>query len=146
GEPRGTDRPWELDPLPLLLAPNGVQGLEAGLAQRAQLLNLILADLYGPQRLLRDGLLPPELLWAHPGFLPPCHGVAIPAACCLHLLAVDLARARDGRWWVLAARTQAPSGAGYALENRIVLSRALPETFRDCQVHRLASFFRAQRD
>src|SRR4029453_17530614 len=146
GDPRGPDRPWELDPLPLLLAPDEWQGLEAGLAQRAQLLNLILADLYGPQRLLRDGLLPPELLWAHPGFLRPCHGVAIPLACYLHLLAVDLARAPDGRWWVLADRTQAPSGAGYALENRIVLSRALPELFRECRVQRLAGFFRALRE
>lgn len=146
GDPRGTDRPWELDPLPLLLAPDEWQALEAGLAQRAQLLNLILADLYGPQRLLRDGLLPPELLWAHPGFLRPCHGVSVPLARYLHLLAVDLARAPDGRWWVLADRTQAPSGAGYALENRIVLSRALTELFRECRVQRLAGFFRALRE
>ncbi len=146
GDPRGTDRPWELDPLPLLLAPDEWRRLEAGLAQRAQLLNALLADLYGPQRLLRDGLLPPELAWAHPGFLRPCHGITVPGACWLHLLAVDLARAPDGRWWALADRTQAPSGAGYALENRIVLSRALPELFRECRVQRLAGFFRTLRD
>ena len=146
GDPRGTDRPWELDPMPLLLPPDEWVGLEAGLAQRAQLLNLILADLYGPQRLLRDGLLPPELVWAHPGFLRPCHGIAVPDGRWLHLLAVDLARAPDGRWWALADRTQAPSGAGYALENRIVLSRALPELFRECRVQRLAGFFRALRE
>jgi uncharacterized circularly permuted ATP-grasp superfamily protein/uncharacterized alpha-E superfamily protein len=146
GDPRGTDRPWELDPMPLLLPPDEWVKLEAGLAQRAQLLNLILADLYGPQRLLRDGLLPPELVWAHPGFLRPCHGIAVPEGRWLHLLAVDLARAPDGRWWALADRTQAPSGAGYALENRIVLSRALPELFRECRVQRLAGFFRALRE
>jgi uncharacterized circularly permuted ATP-grasp superfamily protein/uncharacterized alpha-E superfamily protein len=146
GDPRGTDRPWELDPLPLLLPSDEWRVLEAGLAQRARLLNLILSDLYGPQRLLRDGLLPPELVWAHPGFLRPCHGVTLPNACWLHLLAVDLARAPDGGWWVLADRAQSPSGAGYALENRIVLSRALPEPFRDCRVLRLAGFFRTVRD
>jgi uncharacterized circularly permuted ATP-grasp superfamily protein/uncharacterized alpha-E superfamily protein len=146
GDPRGTDRPWELDPLPLLLPPEEWRSLEEGLTQRARLLNVIVADLYGPQRLLRDGLLPPELVWAHPGFLRPCHGIPVPAACYLHTLAVDLARAPDGRWWALADRTQAPSGAGYALENRIVLSRALPELFRECRVQRLAGFFSALRD
>src|SRR5262249_50099688 len=146
GDPRGADRPWELDPLPLLLAADEWRSLEAGPAQRAQLLNLVLAALYGPQRLLHDGLLPAELLWAHPGFLRPCHGVAVSDACWLHLLAVDLARAPDGVWWALADRTQAPSGAGYALENRIVLSRTLPELFRDCRVQRLAGFFGALRD
>jgi len=146
GDPRGADRPWELDPIPLLLAADEWRALEAGLAQRAQLLNLVLADLYGPQRLVNDGLLPAELVWAHPGFLRPCHGIAVPEAFWLHLLAVDLARAPDGCWWALADRTQTPSGAGYALENRIVLSRALPEPFRECRVQRLAGFFGALRE
>ena len=91
-------------------------------------------------------MLPPSLVFANPAFLRPCHGIAVPRGIHLHLHAVDLARSPDGQWWVLADRTQAPSGAGYALENRIVLSRSLPEAFRDCQVQRLASFFRAQRD
>ena len=96
--------------------------------QRTRLLNLILADLYGPQRLLRERLLPPALVFANPAFLRPCHGIAVPQRHLhLHLHAVDLARSPDGQWWVLADRTQAPSGAGYALENRIVLSRSLPE-------------------
>src|SRR4029077_19822571 len=90
GDPRGTDRPWELDLLPLLLPRDEWRTLEIGLTQRAQVLNLVLADLYGPHRLLRDGLLPPELLWAHPGFLRPCHGLTVPLGCWLHLLAVDL--------------------------------------------------------
>ena len=120
--------------------------LETGLVQRTTLLNLILADLYGPQTLLDAGLLPPSLVFSNPAFLRPCHGIRVPHGIHLHLHAVDLARLPDGQWWVLADRTQAPSGAGYALENRIVISRSLPETFRDCQVQRLASFFRAQRD
>ena len=105
-----------------------------------------MSDLYGPQRLLRERQLPPSLVFGNPGFLRPCHGIAVPRGIHLHLHAVDLARSPDGQWWVLADRTQAPSGAGYTLENRIVLSRSLPEAFRDCQVQRLASFFWAQRD
>ncbi len=146
GDPQGVDRPWELDMVPLLISPAEWARLEAGLVQRTRLLNLILADLYGPQTLLGAGLLPPALIFSNPAFLRPCRGVRVPHGIHLHLHAVDLARSPDGQWWVLADRTQAPSGAGYALENRIVLLRSLPETFRDCQVQRLASFFRAQRD
>ncbi len=146
GDPQGVDRPWELDMVPLLISPAEWARLETALVQRTTLLNLILADLYGPQTLLGAGLLPPSLVFSNPAFLRPCHGIRVPHGIHLHLHAVDLARSPDGQWWVLADRTQAPSGAGYALENRIVLLRNLPEAFRDCQVHRLASFFRAQRD
>jgi uncharacterized circularly permuted ATP-grasp superfamily protein/uncharacterized alpha-E superfamily protein len=146
GDPQGVDRPWELDMLPLLISPAEWARLEMGLIQRTRLLNLILADLYGPQTLLGAGLLPPSLVFSNPAFLRPCHGIPVPHGIHLHLHAVDLTRSPDGQWWALADRTQAPSGAGYALENRIVLLRNLPEAFRDCQVHRLASFFRAQRD
>jgi uncharacterized circularly permuted ATP-grasp superfamily protein/uncharacterized alpha-E superfamily protein len=146
GDPQGVDRPWELDMVPLLISPAEWTRLEAALIQRTRLLNLILADLYGPQTLLGASLLPPSLVLSNPAFLRPCHGIRVPHGIHLHLHAVDLARSPDGQWWVLADRTQAPSGAGYALENRIVLLRSLPETFRDCQVHRLASFFRAERD
>ena len=145
-DPQGVDRPWELDMVPLLISPAEWARLETALAQRTRLLNLILADVYGPQTLLGAGLLPPALVFLNPGFLRPCHGIRVPQGIHLHMHAVDLARSPDGHWCVLADRTQAPSGAGYALENRIVLLRSLPETFRDCQVHRLASFFRAQRD
>jgi len=146
GDPEGVDRPWTLDMIPLLVPPAEWNHLEAALIQRAQVLNLLLSDLYGPQRLLHERQLPPSLVFGNPGFLRPCHGIAVPRGIHLHLHAVDLARAPDGQWWVLADRTQAPSGAGYTLENRIVLSRSLPEAFLDCQVQRLASFFWAQRD
>jgi uncharacterized circularly permuted ATP-grasp superfamily protein/uncharacterized alpha-E superfamily protein len=146
GDPQGVDRPWTLDMMPLLLAPAEWSRIEGALLQRSRLVNLILADLYGPQRLLHDGLLPPSLVLANPAFLRPCHGVRVPNDVYVHLLAVDLARSPDGEWRVIADRTQAPSGAGYALENRIVLSRSLPETFRDCGVQRLGAFFRALRD
>jgi uncharacterized circularly permuted ATP-grasp superfamily protein/uncharacterized alpha-E superfamily protein len=146
GDPLGMDRPWNLDSIPLLIPPSEWDSLEAGLIQRARLLNHILADLYGPQQLLRGGLLPPALVFANPGFWRACHGMPTAVHPYLHLLAVDLARSPDGQWWVLADRTQAPSGAGYALENRTVLAETFPDLFREFQVQRLASFFRSFRD
>ncbi|QDU19971.1 circularly permuted type 2 ATP-grasp protein [Urbifossiella limnaea] len=146
GDPRGIARPWQLDPIPLLIPPAEAAHLEAGLLQRGRLLERVLADLYGPQRLLRDGLIPPELVYPNPGFLRPCHGIKVPGGRFLHLYAANLGRGADGHWRVIGDRTQAPSGAGYALENRIVMTRTLPEAFRDCRAHRLALFFQTFRD
>jgi uncharacterized circularly permuted ATP-grasp superfamily protein/uncharacterized alpha-E superfamily protein len=146
GDPLGMDRPWNLDAIPLLISPTEWRELEAGLIQRARLLNWILTDLYGSQRLLRGGHLPAAVVFANPGFLRPCHGLPVPDNAWLHLLAVDLARSPDGQWWVLSDRTQAPSGAGYALENRIVQAETFPDLFREFEVQRLASFFRALRN
>jgi uncharacterized circularly permuted ATP-grasp superfamily protein/uncharacterized alpha-E superfamily protein len=143
GDPRGMERPWSLSPVPVLIAPEEWTGLATGVAQRARLLELLLADLYGPQRALVEGWLPPELVFAHPSFLRPLHGTRLPRGAWLPLAGVDLVRAPDGRWRALADRTQAPSGAGYTLENRIVVSRALPDLFRECNVERLALFFRS---
>ena len=112
-----------------------------GLAQRARLLDALLADLYGPQRLLAEGIVPAELPFGHPNFLWPCQGITPAAGIWLHLYAADLARAPDGRWWVLADRTQAPSGAGYALENREIVGQVLPEPLRDLGVRRIDDFF-----
>lgn len=137
------ERTWELDVLPFVLDPAEWAELEAGLIQRTRLLNLVLADIYGPQQLLKDGLLPPALLQANPGFLRGCHGIRPPRDIFLTMHAVDLTRAPDGRWWVLSDRTQAPSGVGYALENRAILSRILPDEFRNYRVQRLAGFFKA---
>ncbi|WP_332765202.1 circularly permuted type 2 ATP-grasp protein [Pseudomonas koreensis] len=141
-DPKGADRPWELDLLPHVIAADEWQQLSAGIAQRARLLNAVLADLYGPQRLISEGLLPAELVFGHNNFLWPCQHVATAEQTFLHLYAVDLARTPDGRWWVTADRTQAPSGAGYALENRTIVSRAFPELYRDLKVQHLAGFFR----
>jgi uncharacterized circularly permuted ATP-grasp superfamily protein/uncharacterized alpha-E superfamily protein len=142
GDPRGMERPWSLSPVPVLIGPEEWARVSAGVAQRARLLDLLLADLYGPQRALTEGWLPPELVFAHPSFLRPLHGTRLPRGSWLPLMGVDLVRGPDGRWRALADRTQAPSGAGYALENRIVVSRALPDLFRECNVERLALFFR----
>jgi uncharacterized circularly permuted ATP-grasp superfamily protein/uncharacterized alpha-E superfamily protein len=142
GDERGMERPWELDPVPFLISSKEWSALETGLIQRATLINRILADCYGAQDLIRSGWLPPALVFAQPDFLRPCHGLQPAAGPFLHFYAADLARSPDGRWWVTSDRTQIPTGAGYALANRLVTSRILPEPFRDCNVHRLAGFFR----
>jgi uncharacterized circularly permuted ATP-grasp superfamily protein len=142
-DPKGADRPWELDLLPHLIPAQEWQHVSAGIAQRARLLNALLADLYGPQTLIAEGLLPAELVFGHNNFLWPCQGMRPPEGIFLHMYAVDLARTPDGRWWVTADRTQAPSGAGYALENRLIVSRAFPELYRDLEVQHLSGFFRS---
>src|SRR3569623_1276692 len=146
GDERGMERPWSLSPVPVLVAADDWAQLATGVAQRARLLDRLLADLYGPQRSLVEGWLPPELVFRNPSFLRPLHGVSLPRARWLPLYGVDVVRAPDGRFMVLADRTQAPSGAGYALENRIVVTRALPDLFRECNVERLALFFRTLQD
>ncbi|HUB30036.1 MAG TPA: circularly permuted type 2 ATP-grasp protein [Terracidiphilus sp.] len=145
-DPLGANRPWEIDIVPFLIAADEWRYIEQGIIQRARLLSLILEDLYGSQSLLKSGHFPAELLYANPAFLRPMVGVRVPSHSYLHMLAVDLARSPDGQWWVLSDRTQAPSGSGYALENRTIVSDVLPNIFNSSNVLRLAPFFRAQRD
>ena len=145
-DPLGANRPWKIDIVPFLIPAEEWRFLEAGIVQRARLLSRILEDLYGSQELLASGHFPAALLFANPAFLRPLVGVRVPAQSYLHMLAVDLARSPDGQWWVLSDRTQAPSGSGYALENRTIVSDVLPDIFRKSNVLRLAPFFRAQRD
>jgi uncharacterized circularly permuted ATP-grasp superfamily protein/uncharacterized alpha-E superfamily protein len=142
GDPRGMERTWEMDLVPLVIAPEEWHSLEAGLIQRATLLNKILADCYGQQELIRSRWLFPALVFAQPDFLRPCHGIREPRDIYLHFYGADLARSPDGRWWVISDRTQIPTGAGYALANRLVTSRILPESFRENNVQRIAGFFR----
>jgi uncharacterized circularly permuted ATP-grasp superfamily protein/uncharacterized alpha-E superfamily protein len=145
-DPESTARPWPLDPIPLMMEPAEWKNIEAAVIQRATLFNSILADLYGPQRLLREKMLPAELVFPNPAFLRPCCGIEPAGGVFLHMYAADLARSPDGQWWVLADRTQAPSGAGYALENRLVSTRVLPDVFRASHIRRLANFFQTYRD
>jgi uncharacterized circularly permuted ATP-grasp superfamily protein/uncharacterized alpha-E superfamily protein len=146
GDPQSTDRPWPLDPVPMIMDRAEWAGIETAIIQRATLLNQMLADFYGPQQLLRAGKFPPQLVLEHPGFLRACCGAPLPGGIYIHSYSADIARAPDGHWWVLADRTQAPSGAGYALENRLVSGRVLPDLFRSENVRRLAPFFQSYRD
>ena len=140
-DPQGRDRPWVLDPLPLLVSGSEWRQIEAGVLQRAELLNALLADLYGPQQLIADGSIPSELVFGHPNYLWPCRGTRPLQGTWLHLYAVDLARGPDGRWWILGDRTQSPSGPGYALENRQIVSRVYPEAAKDLGVRPIGGFF-----
>src|SRR5207237_118759 len=115
--------------------------LKAGVIQRARLLEAVLADAYGPARLVQERRLPAAVIAGSPEFLRPLVGVTPPGGAYLRLYAVDVGRAADGRWWVLGDRAQAPSGAGYALENRLALARAIPDVYRETQVERVAPFF-----
>ncbi len=139
----GPQRPWSLDLFPLIISPQSWRQIETGVIQRTRLLDRVMADVYGPQRLLADGLLPSALVQGHPGYLRAMHGVRPVGGTHLHIAAFDMARGPDGHWWVVSQRTQAPSGLGYLLENRLITSRLFPEAFRDMHVQRLAACYRA---
>jgi uncharacterized circularly permuted ATP-grasp superfamily protein/uncharacterized alpha-E superfamily protein len=145
GDAQNLTRPWRLDPVPLLISSQEWTVIEVGLKQRAELLDLILKDIYGKQTLLKKGLLPAELIFGHEGFLHPCVGAIQNRQRHLTLYSANLARGPNGRMWVLDDRAQAPSGSGYALENRTVMRRVLSDVFRETHVLRLSGFFKALR-
>jgi uncharacterized circularly permuted ATP-grasp superfamily protein/uncharacterized alpha-E superfamily protein len=142
-DPADAQRPWPLSHVPLIVDPVEWRELKAALVQRADLLEAVLQDVYGPAKLVREGLLPAALVAGNPEFLRPLVGISPPGGAYLRSYAVDVGRGADGRWWVLGDRTQAPSGAGYALQNRLALSRAIPDVYRAARVERLAPFFQA---
>jgi uncharacterized circularly permuted ATP-grasp superfamily protein len=134
----GESRPWALDLLPFLISEDEWAHIERGVTQRAHLLNAIVADIYGPQTLLERGQLPPALVFGHPGYLRSVKGFTPPGGQFLQVVAVDLARTPNGEWTVMAHRTEAPSGLGYALENRLIVSTLFADPFRSMRVSRLA--------
>ncbi|MGQ0467040.1 MAG: circularly permuted type 2 ATP-grasp protein [Sporichthyaceae bacterium] len=138
------EQTWGLDPIPVFVDEVEWSVLEPGLIQRAELLDRLLADLYGPRESIRAGLLPTEIVHAHPGFLRAWDGI-VSAKRQLFLASADLGRSREGAWCVVADRVQAPSGAGYAMANRRVVSRVLPALHRESEIHRLGPFFHAMR-
>jgi uncharacterized circularly permuted ATP-grasp superfamily protein/uncharacterized alpha-E superfamily protein len=140
------DRMWPLSHLPLIIDEADWQQLTTGIAQRAQLLEMVLRDLYGDGRLVAEGAVPAAAIAGSNEYLRSVCGIKPPGGRYLHLYAADVGRGPDGRWWVLSDRTQAPSGAGYALENRLVLSRAFSNLYKSMNVERVAPFFEAFRD
>ncbi|WP_307829524.1 circularly permuted type 2 ATP-grasp protein [Antrihabitans stalagmiti] len=136
---------WMLDGLPLVFSAADWAPLEAGLLQRSRLLDAILADIYGPMQMVRDGFLPPELIFADPRYIRAAHGISVPARHQLFMHAADISRGRDGSFRVIADRTQAPSGVGYSLADRRVISRALPTVFQDVSPRPLSGFAQAMR-
>jgi uncharacterized circularly permuted ATP-grasp superfamily protein/uncharacterized alpha-E superfamily protein len=140
-DPSGGSRAWKLDPIPQLITAPEWKVINTGLIQRAKLFNLMLQDIYGPQHLIKEGLIPQELIYLHPGFLRSCVNIHLPLQQHLIVYAADLGRGSDGQLWIISDRTQAPSGYGYALENRLAMTSVLPELFRDLNVSRLTSYF-----
>ncbi len=138
-------KPWRLDPLPLLISPADWDRLESGLVQRATLLDELLTDIYGPMRLVRDGLLAPELIFGHPGYVRAAHGIFVPSRRQLFLHGCDVSRWPDGAFRVSADWTQAPSGVGYALAGRRVVARAIPEVFEHASPRPVTTFAQAMR-
>lgn len=146
GVPEGTNRPWLLDPLPLVIDPAEWAALSKGLSQRARILSAALQDLMGPQRLLRERIVPAEIVLGHPGLARACHGWTPLGGHRLHLYAADVGRDSQGAFHIFSDRSSAPTGAGYTLENRLVLGRTLGALFQDYGVERLRQFFDATRD
>lgn len=144
-DPHGSQRHWQVDPIPLLMTGEEWSVLAEGLEQRSRLMDALLADLYDRRLAIRQGWLPPELIHAHPGFLPSCHQSLPAGSRWLIFHGIDLARGPDGVFRVYGDRVQSPSGAGYTLENRITLARALPMLYRDAPLRRLASFLETER-
>jgi uncharacterized circularly permuted ATP-grasp superfamily protein/uncharacterized alpha-E superfamily protein len=139
------ERSWPLSRMPLIIPEGEWREIARGVEQRAELLERILGDVYGEGALIRDGLLPAAAVTGSTDFLPSLRGVSPPGGRWLRLYAADIGRGPDGRWWVIGDRTQAPSGSGYALENRLVVSQAFPSLYAEMNVERLAPFFRELR-
>ena len=146
GDTTLTGRDWPFSPVPIILPEAEWSSISAGLIQRADLLEQVVDDLYGDNRLVAEGHLPASLIAQSPEWLRPMVGVKPRSGNFLHFIGFEIGRGPDGRWWVLSDRTDAPSGAGFALENRVATSRVFPDLFRQTNVHRLAGFFRAFRE
>ncbi|QRM57030.1 circularly permuted type 2 ATP-grasp protein [Sinorhizobium sp. BG8] len=141
GKESGAERAWPLSHVPVLIDEAEWENLSRGIIQRANLLEMIVADIYGKNRLVAEGHLPPALIASNAEFLRPLVGVAPADGHFLHFCSFEIGRGPDGTWWVLSDRTQAPSGAGFALENRVATTRAFSDIYAETHVHRLAGFF-----
>ncbi len=141
-DPKGLNRPWNLNIVPFIIHQNEWNTIEKGIKQRSEVLNLVLKDVYGKRELLSKGIIPPEVIYAHRGFLRSCDQIQYQTSKQLLIYAADLARGPDGQMWVVNDRTQAPSGLGYAMENRFSISRTVPELFNEINVKQPSQFFR----
>jgi uncharacterized circularly permuted ATP-grasp superfamily protein/uncharacterized alpha-E superfamily protein len=136
-------RPWSLDLLPMIVPEHEWQTIERGVLQRVRLLNDVLTDVYGEQTLIKRGLLPAAIVQGHPGYRRSAHGITPHGGTHLHIVGFDLARGPDGAWWIISQRTDAPSGLGYLLENRMIVSRLFPDAFRALKIERVLGAYKA---
>ena len=145
-DPKGLNRPWNLNLIPFVINADEWKTVEKGLQQRAKLLDLVLKDIYGKQELVKNGIVPSEIIFAHRGFLRPCHQIQYKIAQHLLIYSADLARGPDGRMWVVNDRAEAPSGMGYALENRFSIQQVVPDFFKEINVKQPFGFFKDLND
>jgi uncharacterized circularly permuted ATP-grasp superfamily protein len=129
GDSQGTERIWPFDIIPRILAMQEWEWLERGLKQRIHALNLFLADIYSDQKIVKDGVIPAELIASASGFLKPCLGLKPPHDIWCHITGTDLVRDRDGKWFVLEDNLRCPSGVSYMLENRRIMKTTFPQVF-----------------
>lgn len=146
GDPDGLNRPWRLDPIPMVFDSHEWDYLKKGLKQRAHLLNYILKDIYGSRELIKSGLIPFALIYHHLGFLREADKLFVDVDLPLIQYAADFARGANGNLWILNDRTDAPSGAGYILENRAAMTRVFPELIRENEVRKITSYYQTLRN
>lgn len=140
-DPEGNgNRPWSLDPIPFVITKTEWKTIKQGIKQRAKLFNLILKDLYGEQKLLKENIIPAEVIYGHKGFIPAVHALGLMEDFQLHFYALDMARGPDGKMWVINDRTQAPSGLGYAVENRLTMNIVSKDLYPEHEIKKLLPF------
>lgn len=135
------ERSWPLNAIPLIVGADEWAEVERGLVQRAELMETLAADIYGPQKLVKDGHLPAAVVAGSPFFARKMIGRSPPGGRFIHVYAADLARGPGGQWRVLQDRVRVAGGVGYALENRLAMSRAVGNLLADAHARRLSDFF-----
>mgnify|MGYP000459529407 CR=1 FL=1 len=140
-DPHGLNRPWNLNIVPFVIQEEEWKTVEKGLKQRAHLLDLVVKDIYGKRELIKAGIIPSEVIYGHRGFLRQCDQIEYTTNKNISIYASDLSRGPDGRMWVVNDRAQAPSGMGYALENRITASRVLSDVYKNNNIKKITHFF-----
>ncbi|MDD4330108.1 MAG: circularly permuted type 2 ATP-grasp protein [Aliarcobacter sp.] len=145
-DPEGNNRRWNLDPIPLVLTSTEWEEISKGLKQRAKLLNLIFKDLYTEQKLIKEGIVPAEIIFAHKSFIPEVFNFENKDYYSMRFYATDISRGPDGKFWVINDRTQSPSGLGYAIENRLTMNSISNDLYPNIEILKMAKFIEGFKD